>query len=383
MENPETIALFTLTSSLHAETAVDAASEPFILDIESALGRKFEFHGDDFTTYGTHAADIIYVRTGGTEGLFKTLGLDGDITLLTSGKSNSLAASMEILSFLRTRGRHGEILHGTPESIAGRIMAGGDRRQDAGLVKPFGPVDLGGMRLGVIGRPSDWLISSGVDYDAARALMNVELVDIPMSELLSRLPQDTGMKTFAGSEAIHNALKDIVGEYDLAGLTLRCFDLLDTVHNTGCLALARLNADGIPAACEGDVPALLSMAYLQKTVGCPGFQCNLSRIDGDNLLFAHCTVPLNMVSSFHYDTHFESGMGTAIKGELPCTDAVIFKISPDLQHCVSIPCRIVGNTSEAALCRTQIMVSAPGAGAYFLQTPLANHHIVSLCPPQL
>lgn len=372
-------ALFTLTSSLHSETAPDARAEKFITDIEKALGETFEFFGNDYSTYGTHDTDLIYVRTGGTEGLFKALNLQGNVKLLTSGQSNSLAASMEILSFLRRNGRSGEILHGSAQHIAARIKAAaGGNSADGKFIQPLPRLDLGGIRLGVIGAPSDWLISSDVDYGKAKERLNVELVDIPMSELITRIScQEDEMRGFKGSEAIYNALKSIISEYGLGGLTLRCFDLLDSVHNTGCLALARLNAEGIPSSCEGDIPALISMAYLMKTRRYPGFQCNLSRIDGDKLLFAHCTVPLSMVSSFRYDTHFESGIGTAIKGELPLGDVDIFKISPDLDSFVCIPGKIVSNNSEACLCRTQIIINANGADSYFLQSPLANHHIIA------
>lgn len=388
------ISLYTLTSTLHKEMEMHAADEPFIKEIEDALGERFTFCGEDFSSYGTAHPGIIYVRTGGTEGLFKALGLrlESPVLLLTSGRSNSLAASMEILSWLRQQGIPGEILHGSAEYIAGRIMdlscpgpAGStDDAPEAAssFITPLSPVDLGGIRLGVIGKPSDWLISSDVDYAKAKSRLNAELVDIPMSELLSHIPSEgVDLRSFAGSEAIYTALLGIVRGYRLGGLTLRCFDLLDTVHNTGCLALARLNAQGIPSSCEGDIPALLSMAYLQQTTGCPGFQCNLSRCTGDELVFAHCTVPLNMVDSYGYDTHFESGIGTAIKGELPAGEVEIFKIAPDLEHCVRIPGRLLRNTSEPDLCRTQVVVSAPGAASYLLRAPLANHHILHFIQP--
>lgn len=370
-----------MTSALHAETAPDATGEPFIQGIEQALGEHFEYFGDDFSSYGTHGTDIIYVRTGGTEGAFKALGIKGSVRLLTSGQSNSLAASMEILSYLRQHGQRGEILHGNAAYIASRIRAGfaeGSGSAASGFVEPFRGCDLGGVRLGVIGHPSDWLISSGVDYAKVKERMNAELVDIPMHELLERLVGNgVDMRSFEGSVAIYDALREILRDFSLGGLTIRCFDLLDTVHNTGCLALARLNAEGIPAACEGDIPALLSMAYLQKTRRYPGFQCNLSRIDGEELLFAHCTVPLSMVSSYSYATHFESGIGTAIKGEMPEGPVEIFKISPDLESCVRIPGELTRNTGEKHLCRTQVVVSAPEAASYLLHEPLANHHIIS------
>lgn len=372
-------ALYSITSSLHNEVAENVREEDFIIAIEDALGEPFEYFGEDFSTYGTHDADIIYVRTGGTEGIFKKLGLQGEIKLLTSGKSNSLAASMEILSYLRANGQSGEILHGTPEYIASRIEGEvSDVLEEVRWTKPLEPMDLAGIKLGVVGAPSDWLISSGVDYAKAKAKLNVELIDIPMSELLDEMKCFEGdTRSFEGSEAIYDSLKRIIERHGLSGLSIRCFDLLDTVHNTGCLALARLNAEGIPSSCEGDIPALLTMVWLQKKYSCPGFQCNLSRISGDKFLFAHCTVPLSMLTSFRYTTHFESGIGTAIKGEMEEREVVICKFAPDLKSMVEIPARILENRSEAGLCRTQIVVEAPGAASYFLHEPLANHHVVA------
>ena len=88
------------------------------------MGIEYEMMGGDYTTYGSHSLELIYVRTGGTEGIFKGLlpllqrVSDQPFYLLTSGKSNSLAASMEILSYLRQREIKGEILHGSKEYVS-------------------------------------------------------------------------------------------------------------------------------------------------------------------------------------------------------------------------------------------------------------------------
>ena len=107
------IAIYTLTSALHDEEAVSKSTHEF-LDI---LHLDFEWKGADFIDYGKSPLNIIYVRTGGTEGLFLQLFDElrqrshHPFYFLTSGKSNSLAASMEILSFLRQKGCEGEIIH--------------------------------------------------------------------------------------------------------------------------------------------------------------------------------------------------------------------------------------------------------------------------------
>lgn len=381
------ITLYTIASDLH-KGLPEVWDDAFVRSVEKAVGQSFAY-GNDFREF-VPGKDLIFVRTGGTEGIFKALGLKGPIRLLTSGKDNSLAAAMEILAYINANGGRGEILHGTPEYIAQRLQELGVACEGGNPVgeplgsetgkwlKPLPDIDFGGARLGIIGKPSDWLIASNVDYAKAKAKLNLELVDIDIEELIRDVKsrKNVDLKSFKGSEAIYDALKGIVARYGLSGLTIRCFDLLDTLGNTGCLALARLNAEGIPSSCEGDVPALITMMIANKLYGCPGFQCNLSRISGDQLLFAHCTVPLSMVRSFSYDTHFESGIGTAIKGEIPEGPVVIMKIAPDLSCMAAIEAEIVRNQSEPGLCRTQIIVSAPGAAPYFLTAPLANHHVI-------
>ena len=58
------IALYTLTSSLHDKTAVDAVSREFLTSIENVLGYGFELRGDDFSSYGKSDLDVIFIRTG-------------------------------------------------------------------------------------------------------------------------------------------------------------------------------------------------------------------------------------------------------------------------------------------------------------------------------
>lgn len=398
--------LYSLTSELHSEPVAEPADERFIQDIEKALGEAFKFGSTDFSEYSRTRNNIIYVRTGGTEGIFKSIFCkegslnipDGmPVRLLTSGKSNSLAASMEILSFLNRAGWPGEILHGSAEEIALRLRDGFTKGGKS-HVKEY---DMGrileGYKVGVIGKPSDWLISSDVDYAVAKERLGVEIVDIDINELVGlaeepdrkwleglklNLPnkpkfgKSISGKDFSGSMDIYCAMKTLVERYGLAGLSLRCFDLLTALGNTGCMALAILNSQGVVATCEGDIPTLLSMCIAHQKFGISGFQANLSRIDGDKMLFAHCTVPLNMVEEYSYDTHFESGIGVAVHGVLPAGAARIFKLSPDCSEMFLEDVEILENQYNDCLCRTQILVDAPGLADYFLRSPIGNHHVI-------
>ena len=369
------IAIYTLTSELHDEKSVAAVTRGFL----DSLDIPHVYKGNNYVDYGHHALDLIYVRTGGTEGIFRRLlpqlqkQSSRPFYLLTSGKSNSLAASLEILSYLRQHALRGEVLHGEPAFVANRIQ----RLAQVGDVRQ----QLDGQWLGIIGQPSDWLIASQADKESVSQRLGINLVDFDMEELLEAIPttiQDATPKE--GALMIYEALKSIVSRHQLQGFTLRCFDLLTAVHNTGCLALAKLNAEGIVAGCEGDVPALLSMKIGQAVTGVSGFQANPAYINSETgeMLLAHCTIPLNMVERYELDTHFESGIGIGIRGYMKPGDVTLFKVSGDLTRHFIAEGQLLRNQAEPDLCRTQQVIRLDDAAQaqYFLTNPIGNHHIV-------
>lgn len=393
------ISIFTLTSPLHDKAAVDAVTKEFL----DGLGIEYSFQGDNYEDYGTDLS-LIYVRTGGTEGLFKELlptlqGLSRQtILLLTSGKSNSLAASMEILSYLRQEGLRGEILHGSPSYIRSRIEALSKVEEARSFLEY--------KTLGIVGHPSDWLISSGFDREAIFDRLGINLQYIPMEELLEEYsllkdevaeswkevvgchserseestPLSTAVKqAIPGAYRLYKALKTLISDYGLSGLTIRCFDLLTAVHNTGCLALARLNSEGYVAGCEGDVPAMISMMIGRAVTGVSGFQANPSSINPDTgeMVFSHCTVPLDMVSGYGLDTHFESGIGVGIRGIIPEGPVTVFKVAGNISRHFVCEGELLRCEAKPDLCRTQAVLRLPPAASeYFLTEPIGNHHII-------
>ena len=382
------ISIYTITSGLHDEAAVRSLSDAFLGGIFPDGG--YDFKGACFDDFGEAELNIIYVRTGGAEGIFEELLpklLEAGVsyfTLLTSGTSNSLAASLEILSYLKQKGLRGEVLHGSAEYIRGRIS----QLEKIAQAR----IRLYGSTVGVIGQPSDWLISSIVEPAIVKERLGIELVEIAMNELLQTIEEtpETESNETSDIEAIrealpmanriYGALRGIVDQYRLQGFTLRCFDLLTAVHNTGCMALARLNSEGIVAGCEGDVPAMLSMMIAQSLLGISGFQANPASINPETgeMLFAHCTIPFNMVERYELDTHFESGIGVGIRGYMKEGPVTIFKLSGDLSRHFIAEGELLRSQAKPDLCRTQqvIQLADKHQTDYFLTHPIGNHHII-------
>lgn len=371
------INILPIVSALHDGETINEETKSLISKIEELSEYRFKISNKDHL-YETELS-LVLVQSGGSEGRF--LEMEKDLKppyyLLTYGSNNSLAASMEILSYLKNKNEEAEILHGTAEYIVSRL-------NELNRKEETPPV-----RLGVVGKPSDWLIASDVDYEKCKSVLNIELVDVEMQELIETynrialgdykkdLVLDFDPKEVDDAKKLSKALELLKEKYQLEGLTLRCFDLLDTVKTTGCLGLALLNSEDSIGTCEGDIPAMLSMHILKQATGSPGFQANPSRIDAEKneMVFAHCTLPLNMTESFEVMTHYESGIGVAFRGHLKEQDITIFKLSNNLKDYYVSEGKITQNMDECNLCRTQIKIKVEDT-KYFLSNPYGNHHII-------
>lgn len=373
--------IYPIVSSLHNQRLIEETSK--LLEPLSEKGYSFTFVSDVDKFYEDADLSLVLVQSGGSENLFlQAFGkLKEPYYLLTYGTNNSLAASLEIMAFLKRHHLKGEVLHGDISYL--------DRRMKDLAKKPL-EIETS-YRLGVIGHPSDWLISSDVDYDKASKLFSTKLVDIDIKEVEEEYNsiKEFTLPSFASSfdtdelykaYRLYLALKNIKDKHQLAGLTIRCFDLLSSLKTTACLALAIFNSqEDCLGTCEGDIPSMLSMFVSKYILKLPSFQCNPSRIDVDNNLItlAHCTLPLSMCSSYTFDTHFESGIGVGIHGEIKEGDVTLFRINADLNELFVEEGYLEKDLYEKHLCRTQVVLKLNSLDK-LLKESLGNHEIMIL-----
>ena len=371
------INIYPIVSSLHQKDRINNETLTLLKELEKISNHIFEI--TDLDNFYNADLSLILVQSGGSEQLFlrQFKKFKGPYYLLTYGHNNSLAASLEILSYLKDHNLNGEVLHGSNQYIAKRID---ELAKHAKEVK---------YRYGVIGKPSDWLIASNVNYSDAMDNLSVQLVYIPIDEVVKYYKSSKisftneanlafNEKELYKAERLHHALKTIKEKYMLDGLTIRCFSLLNKLKTTACLSLSLLNKDNIVATCEGDIATMLTMHITNKLFNQPGFQANPSRIDvlNSKMVLAHCTLPLSMCESYKANTHFESGIGVAIKGELKQEKITIFKLSKNLKDYYVTTGTILNNLNESNLCRSQIEIKVDENIEYFLNRPFGNHHVI-------
>ena len=340
-------------------------------------------------------ATMVLVGSGGVEEMVKACidRLPPYVVLIADGLKNSLAASLEILSWMRIDRRQGRVLHGTTSFI----MQGIDDYACAhdALAK------LNGKRVGVIGKPSGWLIASNVDYQALSERWGIEMVDVPLDEVVKGyqaiaddevqdithefISQAIGVKEPSRDEVVkamrlYRAVKAIVERYHLDAFTLNCFDLIPTTRTTGCVALALLNQEGIPAGCEGDEQTLLTMLAVQAATGEMTFMANPSKIldnDAREMVFAHCTIAPAMTDRYIVRDHYESLSGVAVEGIFDPMDVTVVKCGgTSMEHYFISKARLLECTSNPNMCRTQLRLRLEQPLDYFLERSIGNHHVI-------
>lgn len=340
-------------------------------------------------------ATMVLVGSGGVEEMVKAhIGcLPPHVVLIADGLKNSLAASLEILSWMRQEGRHGRVLHG-PTSY---IMQGIDDH----VIASEAIGNLNGKRVGVIGKPSGWLIASGVDDAAMRERWGVEMVDVPLDEVVKGyeatapdevqditdefISKAVGIKEPSRDEVVkamrlYRAVKGLVERYHLDAFTLNCFDLIPTTHTTGCVALALLNQEGIPAGCEGDEQTLLTMLAVRAATGEMAFMANPSKIldnASHEMVFAHCTIAPAMTDRYIVRDHYESLSGVAVEGIIDPMDMTIVKCGgKSMERYFISKARLLECTTNPNMCRTQLRLRLAEPLDYFLERSIGNHHVI-------
>lgn len=340
--------------------------------------------------------NYLFVGSGGTEDkiadFIRKVKMLAPIQLLTHEGDNSLPAAMELRKYLEEQGTPAKITHDSLEQLIQRIS---DWCQSDAILKR-----LTESRIGIIGKPSSWLIASEIDEKAVSKKWGVEFKEYPLSTITERTVDDLWgefsptLEKFLNdateiecknediqrAAVVAQSLVALAKNHDLDAVTMECFKLLKETDISGCFAISHINSlENIVAGCEGDLPSTFTMLLGKYITKQPSFMANVVDVNLDNnsVVFAHCTVPTNIVESYDITSHFESDQSVAIRGRFPFRDITVFKMfGKDLTDFWVSEGVITKNLSDENRCRTQIRTTLTESVSYFLDNSLANHHVI-------
>ncbi len=366
--------------------------QTFASDVESAeqLVKQVLSAGVDALAY--------IITSGGTERMIlesaKNVALP--IFLLANSSDNSFAAACEVLPKLKSMGKRAKpIFSEKIDEAAVRKMQQADDTTEV-IQK------LHRTRLGLIGGPSPWLVSICTDFQLIRDRIGPQIVQVDLSELVKeveKIPSSEARKISEGflsnvlkmveptemdvvqAAKIYLGLKNLVKKHNLDALSIRCFDLIPALDNTGCFAVSKMIDEGIIAGCEGDIDTTLTMLVLHYLTNEPVWLANTCSIGRakNTLTFAHCTIATELLedgSKVTLRSHFESGKGVSIQGPLkPGQKVAIARLGGLKMDKMVIATGTIrqSDMGHEHMCRTQVEVGLDGKVETFIDNLLGNH----------
>ena len=120
------------------------------------------------------------------------------------------------------------------------------------------------------------------------------------------------------------------------------------------------------------------MAVMEALTGQAGFMANPSCMDpvASEIVFAHCTLPIDMPDSYSLTTHFESGIGVAVTCDIAAQPMTIFKCNSDFTRYYAGQAELIETMHRADLCRAQMRLKLLDGTGYFSNGPISNHHVI-------
>ena len=312
--------------------------------------------------------------------------------VLYGRKYNPIAVTVDLYGYLRSKGAR-VVLAITPDDIRREILVVRARKR------------LKSCRALVVGDgfPSCSQVANPPSPDAARAKLGVDFRTRPLAELAERFLEVSESEATrlaeewqAGAvEVKEEATRDIVGaaktclairelvdeeEAQLFTIDCRAWDEW-TMEQFGryygpCMALTLLRFLGIPAACEADVCALLSMGMLSFLSDRPCFLGNIGQVRPDEgwVGIGHCAATINMdgketaFRGYRLHDYQNRGCGLATYWDSPVGQEVTFaRLSMDLAE-MGIA---AGRTLETPRC---FRVAVDDVGDFVRRCLVGDHH---------
>ncbi len=324
---------------------------------------------------------VLVFLTGGTSRIAYEAGLRtrGPVLLLAHGEHNSLPSALSCRARLSRANAKVKLLYGEP-----------------GSVEPVAPYLRAWKAWSSVRTARVALLMAEEKTPEARwfeECTGAKVVPVPPSRVLEeyratspeearrlaaeRLGLTQPDEGLVNALRVYIAFKKLVEEVGANAITLDCFGFLVEQKVTPCVALALLNDDGIPAACEEDYHSLAAMIIAKELSGKPGWMANPSAVDGYSLVLAHCTIAFTLTRKWFLTSHFESGYPYAVAGELPTDTFTMFRLGYGYDAVWYDKGKAVASGMISKdRCRTQVHIVLKKGVQRFLEEALGNHHVL-------
>jgi L-fucose isomerase-like protein len=256
-----------------------------------------------------------------------------------------------------------------------------------------------------------WEITS--DIKLAEEKLGVRFEEVPTEELATRCEElgaseqgkarelakqlingagkDRRAKPLAEAEIekatrLYLAMKGIVQERGADAVTIVCSPWIrGSDMPVPCVALTLLQEEGIPAACQGDIDALLTMILFKRASGLASFMGGAIKAGG-HLGVNHCVLSRRMLGTMtpqqpYYlgDYHGRKNSPTIHTGIPKGTPVTVARLNRNLENLILASGRAVGDQDLKDRCRNTIVIEVKDRARVLRAVKGIQQHLVVAC----
>lgn len=180
------------------------------------------------------------------------------------------------------------------------------------------------------------------------------------------------------------AMHSIVRQRGAAAATLLCGSFPPGKGPGPCAALTLLADHGVPAGCQGDVDAVLTMALLHRAAGVVSFMGGAFQHE-NQLVVVHCVLPRKMKATdalqpYYLAYHHASSVGVTIHTDLPAGEPVtVARLTKDLKRLIIAEGTVVDSRDPERGCRNVLVIEVADIEKLMSVVRGGQYHMVVAC----
>ena len=180
------------------------------------------------------------------------------------------------------------------------------------------------------------------------------------------------------------AMQSMVAQRGAIAATLLCGSFPPGKGPGPCAALTLLADHGVPAGCQGDLDAVLTMALFKRAAGVVSFMGGAGQ-QGNRLRVSHCVLPRKMKDPdapqpYYLAYHHGSSVGVTIHTDLPAGEPVtVARLTRDLQRLIIAQGTVVESRDPLRGCRNALVIEVADVRRLMSVVRGGQYHLVVAC----
>ena len=180
------------------------------------------------------------------------------------------------------------------------------------------------------------------------------------------------------------AMHSMVAERRASAATRLCGSFPPAKGPGPCAALTLLADHGVPAGCQGDIDAVLTMALFKRVAGVVSFMGG-GFAQGSRLRVSHCVLPRRMKGPeasrpYYLAYHHASSVGVTIHTDLPAGEPVtVARLTQNLERLIVAEGTVVESPDPPRGCRNALLIDVADVQKLMRVVRGGQYHLVVAC----